>query len=117
MTVHTLTMNRATLHGHFDNALKPVLRIAAGDTVRFSLWDASWRHHPTEGKRELDFKRDPELDRGHAMCGPIYIEGAQPGMTLEIQIGELRPGRTGWTGTRSNERYGLTRLAGVLWTN
>ena len=115
MTTHVLPMNRATLHGHFNHALPPALQIASGDSVRFSLWDAGWRHHPTEGIRELDFKRDPELDRGHAMGGPIFIEGALPGLTLEIRIGELRPGRTGWTGSRIVEAHGLTRLASLDW--
>jgi acetamidase/formamidase len=115
MTTHVLPLTRATLHGHFDNALQPVLRIAAGDTVRFSLLDASWRYDPVAGIREPEFARDPILDRGHAMCGPIYVEGAHPGMALEIRIGELRPGRLGWTGTRLNERYGLTRLARLEW--
>ena len=115
MTTHTLPMTRENLHGHFDNALPPALRIQPGDTVRFSVWDASWRHHPTEGKRALGFERDPELDKGHAMGGPIFVEGAKPGMTLEIQIGELRPGRTGWTGTRIVPAHGLTRLAALEW--
>ena len=115
MTIHVLPMNRATVHGHFNNALPPALRIASGDSVRFSLWDAGWRHHPTEGIRELDFKRDLELDRGHAMGGPIFVEGAHAGLTLEIRIGELRPGRTGWTGSRIVEAHGLTRLASLDW--
>jgi len=115
MTTHTLPMTRENLHGHFDNALPPALRIKPGDTVRFSIWDASWRHHPTEGIRALEFKRDPELDKGHAMGGPIFVEGAKPGMTLEIQIGELRPGRTGWTGSRIVPAHGLTRLAALEW--
>ena len=115
MTIHVLPMNRATVHGHFNNALPPALRIASGDSVRFSLWDAGWRHHPTEGIRELDFKRDLELDRGHAMGGPIFVEGAHAGLTLEIRIGELRPGRTGWTGSRIVEAHGLTRQAALDW--
>jgi acetamidase/formamidase len=115
MTTHTLPLKRATLHGHFDNALPTVLRIAAGDTVRFTLLDSSWRYDPVKGMREPDFARDATLDRGHAMCGPIYVEGAHPGTTLEIRIGELRPGRLGWTGTRLNESYGLRRLARLEW--
>ena len=41
--------------------------------------------------------RDPAKDSGHALCGPIAIEGAEPGMTLEIEIGAIVPGTWGWT--------------------
>ena len=37
MTTHTLPMTRENLHGHFDNALPPALRIKPGDTVRYTL--------------------------------------------------------------------------------
>ena len=51
-------------------------------------------------------------DDGHALCGPIAIRGAQPGMTLEIRINEVLPGKCGWTGgggwdTEINRRLGL----------
>ncbi len=108
MSIHTLPLNRSTLHGHFSNDVAPVLRIADGDTVRFATLDASWKHHPTLGHWQPDFERDPQLDSGHAICGPIFVEGAKPGMTLEIQIGELLSGRTGWTGI--NPRLGLERV-------
>lgn len=115
MTIHTLQHSRATLHGHFSKGLTPVLRIASGDTVRFTVPDASWKYDPFLGIRELEFPLDPVLDRGHALCGPVYVEGAKPGSTLEIRIGELRPGRVGWTGTRLNETLGITRRARLEW--
>jgi acetamidase/formamidase len=115
MTIHMLSHSRATLHGHFSKRLTPVLRIASGDTVRFTVPDASWKYDPFEGIREPEFARDEVLDRGHALCGPVFIEGARPGSTLEIRIGEMRPGRVGWTGTRLNETLGITRRARLEW--
>jgi acetamidase/formamidase len=34
---------------------------------------------------------------GHCLAGPVRIESAEPGMTLEIRIRELRTGRRGWS--------------------
>ena len=79
MTTHVLPMNRTTLHGHFNNALPPALRIASGDSVRFSLWDASWRHHPTEGIRELDFRL------AHALLGPAPCEGPREILVVDLE--------------------------------
>ena len=42
-------------------------------------------------------RRDPPLDAGHALCGPIAVRGARPGMVLEIGIDAIEPGEWGWT--------------------
>ena len=106
--IHTLPLERRTLSGYFSKDVEPALRIADGDTVIFSTLDAGWKYHPTLGRWQPDFERHPQLDSGHALCGPVYVEGAQPGMTLEVQIGELLTGRSGWTGI--NPRLGLERV-------
>src|SRR5438132_233309 len=85
--IHTLPLERRTLSGYFSKDVEPALRIADGDTVIFSTLDAGWKYHPTLGRWQPDFERHPQLDSGHALCGPVYVEGAQPGMTLEVQIG------------------------------
>jgi acetamidase/formamidase len=46
------------------------------------------------------------------VIGPIYVEGAEPGMTLEIRVDEIRPGNWGWNVAGGwahaiNERLGL----------
>jgi acetamidase/formamidase len=76
-----------------------VLTIDSGDTVRYRLLDAGWnleRPRP-DGEHRKFGPREPELDAGHALCGPIALRGAEPGMTIEVEIGELRPGGWGWT--------------------
>lgn len=102
MALHEIAPERATLHGHFSRDLPPCLIIQPGDTVRFRLLDAAWNIEPrtstvtTERPRKFE-PRDPEIDSGHALCGPVFIQGAQPGMTLEVEIGEIRPGSWGWS--------------------
>lgn len=100
-TIHTLKPERRTLHGHFSRDLQPVLTIQSGDTVRFTTLDSNWGLEPFVGgdyyhTRRVFEGRDPQLDDGHALTGPIAIEGAQPGMTLEIQIKAIELGAWGY---------------------
>ena len=100
MAFHPLELNRASLHGHFSRELPPALTIQSGDTVRFQTLDAGWglEQYPADGSpRRLFTPRDPEQDSGHALCGPVFVEGAEPGMTLEVRIDAVQPGAWGWT--------------------
>lgn len=100
MATHSVEATRANLHGQFSRELAPILTINPGDTVRFQTLDASWglAQSGPEGIERIDFTpRDPELDSGHALCGPIAIRGAQPGMTLVVRMGTLRPSPIGFT--------------------
>lgn len=102
MTTHHLTPTRETVHGYFSRDLPPVLTNDAGDTVVFQTIDAGWNVglDAATGLWEWEEKIDwynPESDNGHALTGPVAIRGAEPGMTLEVAIGEVRTGRWGWT--------------------
>jgi len=97
MATHQLKPSRATLHGTFSRNWAPILTIDPGDTVVFETLDARWTVQPppdqfTAGPRFAP--RDDLRDNGHALCGPIRINGAAPGMVLVVQIGEIVPG--GW---------------------
>jgi acetamidase/formamidase len=126
MATFTIEPERATLHGAFSREFPPVLTIDSGDSVRFRTLDAGWGLEAPEASGEPRRKfepRDKERDAGHALCGPIALRGAQPGMTLEVQINAVRPGAWGWTaagGThrrQMNERLGVAEREGVLiWT-
>lgn len=95
MTIHYIEPTDETLHGPFSRDRKPILTIDSGDTVRFKTLDAGWglEPFPEEGKRRQHEARVI----GHALCGPVAIRGAKPGMVLEIQINNIVPGAWGWT--------------------
>ncbi|WP_127580256.1 acetamidase/formamidase family protein [Paenibacillus koleovorans] len=99
MAIHAIMPERSTLHGSFSRDTAPALTIDSGDTVRFNTLDAGWGLEPfsAQGGRQR-FAREGEKDRGHALCGPVAIRGAEPGMTLEIRINEIIPGTWGWNG-------------------
>jgi acetamidase/formamidase len=98
MAHYSIHPDRATLHGSFSMDYEPVLTIDSGDTVRFSTLEAAWGLEPFSGKgvRKKFEPRERPRDGGHALCGPVKIRGAEPGMTLEVNINEIRPGSWGW---------------------
>lgn len=124
-TVHDLPLERRSLHGHVSRDLPPALEVDSGDRVRFEALDANWyvERPPIERREAARFPgHDPELDRGHALCGPILVRGATPGMVLEVRVERLRPGAWGWTwagGWNSpiNEALGTSeRGARLIWS-
>jgi acetamidase/formamidase len=115
MITHTLEPSTATLHGHFSRELPPVLRIASGDRVRFRTLDVNWgcfENPDPFAPAPLWPHRDLERDPGHAICGPVWIDGARAGATLEVRVLEVRTGSWGWSAaggppTPTNTRLGV----------
>lgn len=97
-TIHYLKPERRTLTGCFSREHTPVLTIQPGDSVRYSTLDAGWGLELLTDFSIPRKKFEPrnEDDNGHALIGPIAIEGAKPGMTLEVQIDEIIPGSYGF---------------------
>jgi len=124
--IHELPLERPTVHGHFSRDLAPVLTIEPGDSVRFSAPDAGWGIRPPTGgdpARERFEPRDPELDDGHPLLGPIEVNGARAGGTLAVRIDELRVGTWGVTNAGGwpswlNERLGVVggETRSLVWT-
>ena len=84
--------------GHYDATSTPALRIRSGDTVVMHTLITS---NPTalekggvapgdvEPALRTLFDKVPAAERGpggHILTGPVYVEGAEPGDTLEVQI-------------------------------
>ena len=122
MTTYTIEPTRETLRGSFSREYAPVLTIDSGDTVHFSTLNASWVLDLSEEPPRRFEPRDKEGDNGHALCGPIAMRGAQPGMTLEVRINEVRPVDWGWTSVGGwesvvNQRFGLVgQPQSLVWT-
>ncbi len=118
MALYELRPERATLHGYFSRDLPPCLTIQSGDTVRLQTLEAGWSLAPrrTEDRgedRAMFEPRDPEVDSGHALCGPVFIKGAEPGMTLEVRIDAVLPDGWGYVyaggwKTPLNDRLGVS---------
>lgn len=87
--------------GHYDASDKPVLTIASGDTVVIHtlltssptrLEKAGVAPQDVEPSLRAVFDGVPQAARGpggHILTGPIAIEGAEPGDTLEVRIRKI----------------------------
>ncbi len=85
--------------GYYAADAKPVLRVKSGDTVEVhTLTTSNPRSLAQLGVKDADIEQalkdiyaHPELRQlgGHILTGPIYIEGAEPGDTLEIRIQKI----------------------------
>jgi acetamidase/formamidase len=90
---HTYELDASVRHFCWDNSIAPRLEIEPGDSVLFETFDASdggvqrdgSYNHPTGGAP------------GHALTGPVYIKGAEPGDTLVVEVLEVKTGEWGWT--------------------
>jgi acetamidase/formamidase len=91
--LHELPLDASVLHGHFSRELEPVLTVDPGDSVQFSVPNAGW----DMGRDEPFESRNPELDTGHALAGPIEVRGARAGQVLSVRIDEVVPRSWGVT--------------------
>jgi acetamidase/formamidase len=110
---HHLPASVATCHwGVFDATLPPVLRVPAGSRVTIDSVSGGPEVLPPAGFHvppELPdiHARSPRLGPGHILTGPVFIEGAEPGDTLEVRIHDVR--------LRQDWGYNVIRpLAGTL---
>jgi acetamidase/formamidase len=92
MSEHTL--DRSLIHHDWDNAREPVLTIRSGDVVHLDLLMAGHGQVAEDSKIE-DVVWD--FDTIYNLAGPIRVEGARAGDTLEVEILSLTPGAWGWT--------------------
>jgi acetamidase/formamidase len=93
VTSHVLAAER--LHYAWDNALEPVLIVDPGDGVTFATWDAN-AHYYTPHSTSEDAARKPPF-KGHALTGPVFVQGAGRGDTLVVDVLEVVPANWGFT--------------------
>jgi len=94
-TGRTIHVARDQWHLAWDHSIAPIATVASGETVSFDLLDASCGQIGPDASVEaiatLDFSRLDQVN------GPVYVEGAAPGDTLQVEFLDLRPADWGWT--------------------
>jgi acetamidase/formamidase len=94
---YDLPLDPAHVHwGYYDARLKPALHVAPGDRVRVDTMIAGGLQRlRLAGATEAEIPESLKVverqvtERGpgaHPMSGPIFVDGAEPGDTLEIRI-------------------------------
>jgi acetamidase/formamidase len=92
MTTHRLDDRQP--HAFWDNSHPPRLRIRSGDTVQFQTLEASaGQITPASTSNTL---RRLKFELIHPLTGAVYVEDAEPGDTLEVEVMRLRHRGWGW---------------------
>jgi len=91
----TLHISRERFHLAWDPAIPPIETVASGALVEFDLLDAAGGQlsatSTVEDLGRLDFARVDQVN------GPIAVDGAEPGDTLQVDLLEFEPADWGWT--------------------
>lgn len=89
------TIHREHHHFGWDNANRPVLEVAPGDTVEFEVLEASGgqltKDSTVADVGTLDF------GKVNPVTGPVFVHGAEPGDALKVRIESFAPTGWGWT--------------------
>ena len=93
--VASLHIRRDQFHLAWDRSIEPIATVARGSIVEIDALDASGGQITAASTAadlaNLDFSRVDQVN------GPIGVEGAEPGDSLEIELLEFQPADWGWT--------------------
>jgi len=93
MSQHSLSAEPT--HSRWNRSLAPRIAIDSGDTVHFECVDSSGAQvHP--GMTLLQYLAI-DRNRIHALTGPVFVNGAEPGDVLQIDVLEIAHKGWGWT--------------------
>ncbi|MCU1527850.1 MAG: acetamidase/formamidase [Frondihabitans sp.] len=109
MATHHLDPSAETTADVFDRTHSPRLVVQPGDTVVVRSLDA----HGYLERQTFPGEERPKLfpdRRGHALTGPILVEGAEVGDMLALHLVDLTPGPWGWTVAGGVDTHITTRL-------
>ena len=81
-------------HYVWNNAIVPKLSVPSGATLTFETRDASDGHFTLDSTNAVF---ETFEFRGHPLTGPVYVEGAQPGDVLQVDVLDVQPAAYGWT--------------------
>src|SRR5205823_5187765 len=108
-TIHKLDDALENLHGYLSRKLPPRLTVDSGDTIVYRTCDAGWAERPPDRPLDQPLARRPPDHGGHALSGPVFVRGAEPGDTLQIDVRQIVPADWGF----GVHRPGRARISGI----
>jgi acetamidase/formamidase len=116
-----LHISSERFHLAWDPAIEPIETVRSGSVIEFDLLDASGgqltEQSTVDDLATLDFARVDQVN------GPIAVEGAVAGDTLQVELLEFEPATWGWTASIPgfglladdfpDPAYRVTRVPGV----
>jgi len=79
----------------WDSGVEPRLVIASGDTVTFDCPEPCGQVTPDWNDDDL---ANISFDPIHALVGSVYVEGAEPGFSLQVEVVKMENKKWGWSG-------------------
>ena len=100
-TIHHLTRGRT--YARWDHSIPPLVTVQSGETVEFETKEASDNqvtpHSDVTAIEQLNF------DLIHPLTGPVFVGGAEPGDTLQVEVVDVQ--HEGWGWTAQSPGFGL----------
>lgn len=90
---HSFHVSTHQFHYTWSRKHEPVIRVASGGEVSFDLHDGSDNQITAEHPSLEGF----DVSRIDPCSGPVFVEGAEPGDTLRVDILDLEPSKFAWT--------------------
>lgn len=94
-TMKIRTLHSACHHCGWDNSLEPAMRVVPGETVELAALEASGGRI-TRASGHADVLR-LDAARANPVTGPIWVDGAQPGDALVVELQDFVLSGWGWT--------------------
>lgn len=91
----SLAQEPSSGHNRWHEDIPPIVKVEPGDQVVLPTRDAL-DGQLTPASTAEDVGR-VDLGPAHALTGPVYVEGAEPGDLLEVKISAIEPERFGFT--------------------
>ena len=95
MVTSTVHIAKDQWHLAWDRSIPPLASVPSGSVVEFDAFEASNGQVHEDSKVEDMAKVD--FSRVDQVAGPIFVEGAEPGDSLEIELLSFEPAEWGWT--------------------
>jgi len=91
-------LDDSAIHQVWDNSIAPRVEIEPGDTVIFECREASNGDLTANSVLQDLINRKDKKDRvlGHPLTGPVFVNGAQPGDALVVEILNFEHQGWGW---------------------
>jgi acetamidase/formamidase len=87
-------LSASQTHSKFSRSIEPAITVPSGTVVEV------FTHEATGGQFDLDSSVDDlaniNMDMVHTLTGPVFVEGAEPGDTLAVELLEIEPAGWAW---------------------
>ena len=91
-------LDDSVIQPFWDNSVEPRLEIESGDVVVFDCREANGQIQPDWTVADYE---GADRSKIHALNGSVWVKGAQPGDTLEIEILDMEHKGWGWSAHRA----------------